>query len=117
MINSNPLFDIEFLTNLFEFQEHEVYARVTALDINEMPLEYLEGRVTGGSVNIDGASALRRTCNITMVAQNVNINEFYWGLRNKFKLELGLKNFINKNYPDIIWFKQGLYIINTFTTS
>jgi hypothetical protein len=40
-----------------------------------------------------------------MTAEEVNINEFYWGLKNKFKLEIGLKNYINSNYPDIIWFK------------
>lgn len=117
MINVNPLFDINFLTQLIESQEREIYARITALNINEMPIEYIEGRVTGGSINIDGASALRRTCSLTMVAQEVNINEFYWGLKNKFKLEVGLKNYINPIYPDIIWFKQGLFIITTFNTS
>ena len=117
MINVNPLFDINFLTELLESQEREIYARITALTQNEMPIEYIEGRVTGGSINVDGASALRRTCNLSMVAQDVNINEFYWGLKNKFKLEVGLKNNINKIYPDIIWFKQGLFIITTFNTT
>ena len=37
--------------------------------------------------------------------KDVNINDFYWGLNNKFKLEIGLKNKINLNYPNIIWFK------------
>jgi hypothetical protein len=82
-----------------------------------MPIEYIEGRATGGSINVDGASALRRTCNLSMVAQDVNINEFYWGLKNKFKLEVGLKNNINRIYPDIIWFKQGLFIITSFNTT
>jgi hypothetical protein len=68
MINVNPLFDINFLTELLESQEREIYARITSLTQNEMPIEYIEGRVTGGSINIDGASALRRTCNLSMVA-------------------------------------------------
>jgi len=52
-----------------------------------------------------------------MIAKDVNINEFYWGLKNKFKLEIGLKNFVDPKYPEIIWFKQGLFIITTFNTS
>ena len=51
------------------------------------------------------------------MAQDININEFYWCFKNKFKLEIGLKNFINDEYPDIIWFKQGTYLINSFNTS
>jgi hypothetical protein len=70
-----------------------------------LPLESIEGRVTAGSINVDGASAVRRTCSLTMVATNVNINDFYWGLNTKFKLEIGLLNKINSKYPNIIWFK------------
>jgi hypothetical protein len=70
-----------------------------------MPLEYIEGKVTGGSINVDGSSAVRRTCNLTLIAKGVNINDFYWGLHTKFKLEIGLRNKINPHYPDIIWFK------------
>ena len=114
---SNPLFDIKFLTRLFEQKEREIFARITALTQEELPIEYIEGKVTGGSINVDGNSAVRRTCNLTMVAQEVNINDFYWGLKNKFKLEIGLKNNFNSLYPDIIWFKQGLYIITSFNTN
>jgi len=52
-----------------------------------------------------------------MVAQDVNINDFYWGLKNKFRLEVGLTNKIDSNYPDIIWFPQGLYVITSFSTN
>jgi hypothetical protein len=39
-----------------------------------------------------------------MVAQDVDINSYYWGLNTKFKLEVGVKNTIDSRYPDIIWF-------------
>ena len=52
-----------------------------------------------------------------MVAEEVNINEFYWGLKNKFKLEIGLKNNLNVIYPEIIWFKQGIFVITQFNTT
>jgi hypothetical protein len=47
-----------------------VFARITLLNQNEMPIEYIEGRVTAGSINIDGNSALRRTCNLTMILKD-----------------------------------------------
>lgn len=115
--NISPLFDNSFLEKLISKNEREIYARITVLDINELPIEYIEGNITDGSINIDGKSIVRRTCSLTMTAQEVNINEFYWGIKNKFILELGLKNNIDKNYPDIIWFKQGLYIITQFSTT
>lgn len=116
MSYSNPLFDYDFLYDLSVAQEREIYARITSLTWEETPLEYIEGKVTGGSINVDGKSAVRRTCSLSLVAKDVNISDFYWGLKTKFKLEIGLRNKINKKYPDIIWFKQGLYIITAFTT-
>lgn len=113
----NPLLDKEFLKQLDMSQHKETWARITALSTDESPIEYIEGRVTGGSLNIDGNSALRRICNLDMVAKDININDFYWGLKNKFKLEIGLSNTINSQYDDIIWFKQGVFVITSFNTS
>ena len=116
-MKNNPLFDLDFLIELFSQKEREIFARITALDLEELPIEYIEGKVTGGSVNVDGKSAVRRTCSLTMIAYEVNINDFYWGLKNKFKLEVGLKNTLNSKYPDIIWFKQGVFVITNFNTT
>ena len=110
----NPLLDNEFLKQLHEYRQREVYARITRLNQNELPIEYIEGRVTGGSINIDGNSALRRTCNLTMTLKDQEeINQFYWTFENKFKLEIGLKNMIDPNYPEIIWFPQGVFILTS----
>ena len=110
--------DIEFLKQLDENKRREVYVRIIALTFQETPVEQIEGLATGGSINIDGSSALRRTCSINLVAQNVEINDFHWGLKSKFKLEVGLKNTVDtEKYPDIIWFPQGTYVINKFSTS
>ena len=113
----NPLLDKDFLYELDQCKHKEVYAKVIALDINERPIEQIEGRVTAGSINIDGKSAVRRTCSLSLVSNGVNINDFYWGLTNKFRLEIGLNNNINSNYPGIIWFKLGTYVITSFNTS
>jgi hypothetical protein len=105
MSYSNPLYDKDFLYKLSHEKEREVYVRITSLTQDEKPLEYIEGKATAGSVNIDGNSAVRRSCQLTLVAKDVNINDFYWGLNTKFKLEVGLLNKYNKVYPNIIWFK------------
>ena len=121
----NKILDNEFLIAMSEQKEREIYARIIALDINNNPVEQIEGKVTGGSINIDGNSTVRRTCNLTLVKDEVNINDYYWGIKTKFKLEIGLRNKLigsfaanSKNkYPEIVWFSQGYYIITAFNTS
>ena len=113
----NPMLDIEFLKRLDADREREVYAKIIALTFDEDPTEEITGKVTQGSINIDGNSAVRRSCSVTLIAKDVNINEFYWGLNTKFRLFIGLKNHIDPQYEDIIWFKQGTFLINSFNTS
>ena len=111
------LYDKEFLKQLDQQKHKVIYARITALNFNEHPLEYIEGRVTQGSINVDGSSACRRSCSLTIAAPGFQYNNFYWGLNTKFKLEIGIENYINDLYPNIIWFNQGIYIITSFNTS
>lgn len=111
------LYDKDFLLKLDKSKNKTIYARITALKFNESPIETIEGRVTGGSINLDGASAMRRTCSLTMVAQDFNYNNYYWGLNTKFKLEIGVENLVDPVMPDIIWFNQGIYLITGFNTS
>lgn len=131
MWHNNPLLDTEFLKVLDAYRERETYARIIALSFQEDPIEQIEGRVTQGSINIDGASALRRTCSLSLIAEDININEYYWGIKSKFKLEIGLRNTVKNiiyneidgakwgdKYPeDIIWFPQGTYAITAFNTT
>ena len=116
-MKKNPLLDEVFLHELDLYPHKFVWAKIIALNWEEYPLEEITGRITTGSISVDGASAVRRTCNLTLVANDVNINNFYWSLNTKFKVEIGLENWINPDYPDIIWFKQGTFIISTFNCS
>jgi hypothetical protein len=54
---------------------------------------------------------------LTIAAPDFNYNDYYWGLNTKFKLEIGVENNIDPFYPEIIWFKQGIYLITSFNTS
>ena len=111
------LYDKDFLLKLDKEQHKVIYARITALTFQETPIEYIEGRVTQGSINLDGASAVRRSCSLTIIAQDFDYSNYYWGLNTKFKLEIGVENTIDSTYPNIIWFKQGTYLITSFNTS
>ena len=113
----NPLLDPIFLKQLDKDNEKEVYAKIISLTQDEQPLEAIEGKVTKGTININGSSSVKRTCNLTLIASEVNISDVYWGLNNKFKLEIGLANKLDSSYEPIIWFPQGVYAINTFKTS
>lgn len=107
----------EFLKELDKYRHRDIYARITLLTFDEQPVEYIEGKVTGGSINIDGTSALRRTCNLTMVSASLDANIFLLNLERKFILEIGLKNKIDPSYPEIIWFKQGIFVTTGCNTA
>jgi hypothetical protein len=94
----------DFLLALDSVKRKEIYAKIIALTFDEAPVEAIEGRITSGSINVDGDSAVRRTCSLTVAANNFDYSNYLWGLNTKFKLEIGVKNEIDKNYPDIIWF-------------
>lgn len=111
------LLDKNFLKELDMENQKEIFAKIVSLNIHEQPIETIEGKVTGGSISIDGSSAVRRSCNLNMVTQQVDINDIYWGFSNKFKLYIGVLNTIDSKYDDIIWFPQGTYVINSFNSS
>ena len=105
MINANPFLDADFLKELCEQRERTVYARIVALNMQEEPMEEISGRVTQGSINIDGTSSVRRSFSLSMIANDININDYYWGLKAKIKIDIGLENRVDDRYDDIIWFK------------
>lgn len=140
----NPLNDKEFIKKLDQNHQREIYARIVSLTMDELPVEEISGKVSQGTISIDGTSAVRRTCSLTLIADRLNINEYYWSFTTKFKLYIGLKvpqdlkreyenhqtytldamsgrPILNgevtlkyEEYPDIVWFPQGLYLITDF---
>ena len=113
----NPLLDKEFLRQLDLYKHRTTYAKIVLLSFDEQPIEEIQGKITSGSVNVDGASALRRTCSLTMVTDKFNEYDVHWAVKNKFILYVGLENHINTKYPNIIWFKQGVYVISSISYS
>lgn len=77
MSRQNSLLDEVFLEKLYLNRHKIIYAKIIALNNNEEAMEQIEGQVTGGSVSLDGSSNVRRSCNLTMVAKDININSYY----------------------------------------
>jgi hypothetical protein len=107
----------QFIKDLMEHRNRTTYARITVLTLDERPIETIEGRITGGSISNDGNSAVRRTCNLSLVGKDITITQKHWAIKSKFKLEVGVENHVDSSYDDIIWFKQGIFGITSFSLS
>ena len=117
MRNNYPyLKDSSFLKSFDSIRNKEQYVKITVLNFEEKPIQVIEGRVTGGTLNLDGNSTVRRTCNLSMVATDyendlTNINNLL-SINKKIELEIGFLNTTTyyTNF-DIIWFPLGVFVI------
>ncbi len=116
-MNNTFLLDNEFLEKLNHEQQRELWVKILALTIDEEPVEEITGRITGGSISVDGSSKMRRSCSLTMLSTRMEVNEYIWGLNTKVKISVGMKNKISSKYDDIVWFPQGTYVLNSFSIS
>lgn len=111
------IYPADFLQKLDNLQHKTIYARVIALTKDEQPLEQIEGRLTGGSISLEGNNSVRRTCQLTIVAPELSLSEYDWTQNTKIKVAIGVKNTITYSFPDIIWFEQGTFVITQFSRS
>ena len=116
-VNKPYLRDKQFLKSIDESSFKEEFIKIIILNWQEQPIEEIQGRVSSGTLNINGNSSLRRTCNLTMLISeeeaNITSIKNLLSINKKIKLEIGLKN-LTTQYTDydIIWFPLGLYIIS-----
>ena len=54
--------DSNFLEEINSNRQQTQYVKITLLDWEENPIEEIQGLTTGGSINLNGDSAVRRTC-------------------------------------------------------
>ena len=97
--------DKNFLKQLDLDRNKKTFVKIHNLNFNEEPIEEIIGKVTSGNINIDGSSAVRRTCSLTIVANELNINDYLWAINTKIKIYIGVENNIDSKYENIIWFK------------
>lgn len=100
----------------------ELFIKINVLDWNERPIAAIEGRSTGGTINLDGKSSVRRTASVNMIADDT-INDItntknLISINKKVAIELGLLNttFEYSDYP-IVWFPQGTFVVNQASIS
>lgn len=98
------------------------YVKISVLDKDDMFLASIEGKATGGNISLNGKSAVRRTANLTMVADENNYQitkvDNLLSMNKKVELEIGIENNTNQyqQYP-ILWFSMGVYAITSASTS
>ena len=118
-MNDRPyLRDKNFLKTIDRISLKEEFAKITILNWQERPIEDIQGKVSSGTLNINGNSSLRRTCNLTILIDENNSNitsvKNSLSINKKIKLEIGIKNNTSQySEYDIIWFPLGTYIISS----
>lgn len=118
-MNDRPyLRDKNFLKTIDRISLKEEFAKITILNWQERPIEEIQGKVSSGTLNINGNSSLRRTCNLTILIDENNSNitsvKNSLSINKKIKLDIGIKNNTSQYLEyDIIWFPLGTYIISS----
>lgn len=118
-MNDRPyLRDKNFLKTIDRISLKEEFAKITILNWQELPIEDIQGKVSSGTLNINGNSSLRRTCNLTILIDENNSNitsvKNSLSINKKIKLDIGIKNNTSQySEYDIIWFPLGTYIISS----
>ena len=96
----NSVQDAAFLKALDDERNKFYYARIIILDKLEKPIKSIEGRVQqGSSISLNGNSSMRRTCNITLIAEEAendltNIENFL-SVNKKIKIAVGIEKWID----------------------
>ena len=105
-----------FLKEVDESKNKEQHIKVTVLNFQEKPIKEIQGRIIGGTINLDGNSAVRRTCNPNIIVDDysrelLNI-EGLLSMNKKVSVEIGFTNVFSSYLEhDIIWFPLGIFVI------
>lgn len=117
-----------FLKFIDSYPNKVQYARIQVLNWDEEPLDngQIQGRVTSGSLNISGASAIRRSGSLGLIVAEtdtfykVEDIENILSLNKKIKIEIGIDLNIlppgelakYRNYTRI-WFPLGIFVVKS----
>ncbi len=111
--------DDDFLIQIDTQRLQTQYIKLVLLNWNEEPIQEIQGIATSGSVSVNGNSAVRRTCSLSMTVDQdynnliTNVNNLI-SINKKLFLEIGIKNITDKytEYP-ILWYPQGTFVITS----
>lgn len=117
MVSLDFLQDQYFLKELENYPIKEQHLKVELLDFSENTIAEIQGKCVSGSLNLDGASSMRRTCTFSLIVDENTYDltnvESMISINKKIKLYTGYTNFMDKYkaYGDIIWFPLGTFVI------
>lgn len=113
--------DIKFLEKIDKLRLKTHYAKIILLSFDkEEPLKEIQGTVTGGSLSVNGSSAVRRTISLSALS-SIDNNDIE-DLDNEISINKKIKVFIGfdnpfKEYDRVLWFPCGLFIISSANVS
>lgn len=114
-MNYDYLQDFSFLSRLDNKRLKTSYTKIIILNKEELPLETIQGRVSGGTLNLNGSSSVRRTGSISFIAKEEDNNlqdlNNILSMNKKIKILIGFENDIEPRYDKIIWFPLGIFVI------
>lgn len=108
--------DSVFLKKFDELKLKEQYVKLIVLTFDEMPIQEIQGKVTGGNFTLDGSSGMRRTGNLSMVADeyenDLTDTKHLLSINKKVEVLIGFVNTTDEYTEyDMLWFPQGTYVI------
>ena len=108
--------DSAFLKKFDELKLKEQYVKLIVLTFDEMPIQEIQGKVTGGNLTLDGSSGMRRTGNLSMVADeyenDLTDTKHLLSINKKVEVLIGFVNTTDEYTEyNMLWFPQGTYVI------
>ena len=108
--------DSAFLKKFDELKLKEQYVKLIVLTFDEMPIQEIQGKVTSGNLTLDGSSGMRRTGNLSMVADeyenDLTDTKHLLSINKKVEVLIGFVNTTDEyTEQDMLWFPQGTYVI------
>ena len=109
--------DSQFLKEFQSLKVKEQFLKIELLDFDENPIKEIQGKCISGTLSLDGASSMRRSCSFSMLADEetydiTNIDSLL-SLNKKFKLYIGYTNPLREyaHYGEKIWFPLGVFVM------
>ena len=108
--------DSVFLKKFDELKLKEQYVKLIVLTFDEMPIQEIQGKITGGNLTSDGSSGMRRTSNLSMVADeyenDLTDTKHLLSINKKVEVLIGFVNTTDEYTEyNMLWFPQGTYVI------
>lgn len=104
--------------DLVQMNTRNAKIKVELLNFNFQTINSLEGKTTSGSIEVDANADIRRTCNLSLVAKDIDENMVVEGgqlwLDKYIKVYQGIDDPRNNN--ETVWWNMGIFLINNPNT-